>query len=84
MENIRIRVTFAAPSRFMATGKASTLPFRIEPALKEAHGMAGDREQTSTANMVELLIRKHCARNEIRIPEQARLFRGDDTSSYSR
>ena len=68
----------------MATGKTSTLPFRIAPALKEVLRMAADREHSSIANMVEVLIRKHRARNGIRIPEQAPLFLGDDTSPYDR
>ena len=59
----------------MATGMTSTLTSRIAPALKE---------HRSTANMVEVLIREHCARNGIRIPEQAPLFSGDDTSPINR
>ena len=68
----------------MATGKTSTLTSRIAPALKEALRTAADREHRSTANMVEVLIREHCARNGIRIPEQAPLFSGDDTSPTNR
>ena len=68
----------------MATGKTSTLTCRIAPALKEALRMAADHEHCSIANMVEVLIRKHCARNGIRIPEQAALFLGDDTSPTDR
>ncbi len=58
----------------MATGKTSTLTFRIEPALKEALRIAADREHRSIANMVEVLIRDYCGRNGIAIPEQALLF----------
>lgn len=54
----------------MATTKTTTLTFRIEPALKEALRMAADREHRSLANMVEVLIRDYCGRNEIEIPEQ--------------
>ena len=68
----------------MATGKTSTLTFRIAPALREALRTAADREHRSIANMVEVLIREHCVRNEIRIPEQAPLFAGDDTSPTNR
>ena len=67
----------------MATGMTSTLPFRIAPAFKEVLRMAADREHISIANMVEVLIRKHCVRNRIRIPEQAPLCLGDDTSPYN-
>ena len=58
----------------MATGKTSTLTFRIEPALKEALRAAAEREHRSIANMVEVLIRDWCGRNGITIPEQAALF----------
>ena len=64
--------------------RTSTLTFRIAPALKEALRTAADREHRSIANMVEVLIREHCARNGIRIPEHAPLFSGDDTSPTNR
>lgn len=54
----------------MATGKTSTLTFRIEPALKEALRAAAEREHRSIANMVEVLIRDWCGRKGISIPEQ--------------
>jgi hypothetical protein len=58
----------------MATGKTSTLTFRIEPALKEALRAAAEREHRSIANMVEVLIRDWCGRNGITIQEQQALF----------
>lgn len=58
----------------MATGKTSTLTFRIEPVLKEALRAAAEREHRSIANMIEVLIRDHCARNGLAIPEQAAPF----------
>jgi hypothetical protein len=58
----------------MATGKTSTLTFRIEPVLKEALRTAADREHRSIANMVEVLIRDYCGRNGITIQEQVALF----------
>ncbi|WP_077732224.1 hypothetical protein [Methylocaldum sp. 14B] len=58
----------------MATGKTTTLTFRIEPALKEALRIAAAREHRSLANMVEVLIRDYCGRNGIAIPEQDDLF----------
>ena len=54
----------------MATGKTSTLTFRIEPALKDALRAAAVKEHRSIANMVEVLIRDHCKRNDIFIPVQ--------------
>ena len=54
----------------MATAKTTTLTFRIEPGLKDALRMAADREHRSIANMVEVLIRDYCGRNEIAIAEQ--------------
>jgi len=53
----------------MATAKTTTLTFRIEPELKEALRTAAQNEHRSIANMVEVLIRDYCARNEIVIPE---------------
>lgn len=61
----------------MATAKTSTLTFRIEPALKEALRTAAVREHRSIANMVEVMIRDHCDRAGIAIPEQAALFEED-------
>ncbi|KAB2309543.1 hypothetical protein F8A87_09780 [Betaproteobacteria bacterium SCN2] len=58
----------------MATAKTTTLTFRIEPGLKEALRAAATREHRSIANMVEVLIRDHCGRNGIAIPEQDELF----------
>jgi hypothetical protein len=54
----------------MATAKTTTLTFRIEPSLKEALRTAAAREHRSIANMVEVLIRDYCGRNDISIPEQ--------------
>ena len=68
----------------MATGKTSTLPFRIAPALKQVLRMAAGREHSFIAKMGDVLIREHCARNRIRIPEQAPLFAGDDTLPINR
>ena len=58
----------------MATAKTTTLTFRIEPDLKEALRMAANREHRSIANMVSVLIRDYCERNDIPIPEQQTLF----------
>ncbi len=51
----------------MPAGKTSTLTFRIAPALKEALRTAAEREHRSIANMVEVLIRDYCDRNDITI-----------------
>lgn len=58
----------------MATGKTSTLTFRISPVLKEALRAAASREHRSIANMVEVLIRDYCGRNGIVIPKQGALL----------
>lgn len=68
----------------MVTGKTSMLPFRIASVLKELLRMAAQREHSSIANMVDVLIRKRCARARIRIPEQAHLFLGVDTPPINR
>ena len=44
----------------MPRTKVSTLNLRIEPAVKEAVREAAAREHRSVANMVEVLIRRHC------------------------
>ncbi|MDP4743753.1 MAG: ribbon-helix-helix protein, CopG family [Porticoccaceae bacterium] len=49
----------------MATAKTTTLTFRIEPELKEALRTAAKQEHRSITNMVEVLIREYCGRNDI-------------------
>ena len=67
----------------MATAKTTTLTFRIEPALKEALRTAADREHRSIANMVEVLIRDYCGRNDITIQEQRALLLEDERKPQS-
>lgn len=54
----------------MATGKTTTLTFRIEPALKEGLRAAAVKEHRSSANMIAVMIRTYCGNNDVRIPEQ--------------
>jgi hypothetical protein len=61
----------------MAKTKISTLNLRINPSIKEAVREAASREHRSVANMVEVLIRRHCDQSGITIPEQADLFPGN-------
>ncbi len=61
----------------MARTKISTLNLRIEPGIKEAVREAAAREHRSVANMVEMLIRRHCGEAGIAIPEQKELFQRD-------
>jgi hypothetical protein len=61
----------------MARTKISTLNLRIEPGVKEAVREAAAREHRSVANMVEMLIRRHCSEAGIAIPEQNELFPGN-------
>jgi hypothetical protein len=63
----------------MATSKTGTLTFRIELALKEALRKAAEREHRSIANMVAVLIRNYCGRDDIAILEQGTVIdKGDD------
>ena len=62
----------------MAKTRTSTLNLRITPNVKEAVREAAAREHRSVANMVEVLIRRHCDRAGIVIPEQSDLFPGND------
>ncbi|MBT8091121.1 MAG: hypothetical protein KJO01_13025 [Gammaproteobacteria bacterium] len=61
----------------MAKTKVSTLNLRIEPGIKEAVREAAAREHRSVANMVEMLIRRHCEQAGIAVPEQNELFPGN-------
>ena len=60
--------------RRMTKTKISTLNLRINPAIKEAVREAAAIEHRSVANMVEVLIRRHCDQQGIPIPEQSDLF----------
>lgn len=58
----------------MAKTKISTLNLRIEPSLKDAVRAAAAREHRSVANMIEMLIRRHCDQSGIIIEEQSDFF----------
>ena len=60
----------------MAKTKVSTLNLRIEPGIKEAVREAAAREHRSVANMIEMLIRRHCDQGGITMPEQNDVFPG--------
>jgi hypothetical protein len=57
--------------------KTAALNIRIDPDIKEAIRVAADRERRSVANMVEMLILKHCKKEGISIPEQQELPMGE-------
>ena len=54
----------------MAKTRTSTLNLRIHPALKDAVREAAAREHRSVANMVEVLIRRHCDQSGITVYEK--------------
>ena len=54
----------------MPASRTAILNLRVEPALKDALRIAADREHRSVANMIEWLVRKHCKKVGISIPEQ--------------
>lgn len=58
----------------MTVSKTATLNLRIDPVLKEAARIAALRDHRSIANLIEVLIRQHCAANGVPIPEQQSLF----------
>lgn len=64
-----IHSTNAVSGNTMASTKTCTLTFRIEPGLKEAVRAAAELEHRSIANMVEMMIREHCARVGIAIAQ---------------
>jgi hypothetical protein len=51
----------------MPRTKTSTLNLRIDPLLKHAVRQAADQEHRSVANMIEMLIRRHCSESGIEI-----------------
>ena len=61
----------------MPPNKTATLNLRIDPVLKEAVREAALRDRRSIANLIELLIRQHCKKAGIPIPEQQSLFKDD-------
>ena len=58
----------------MTSKKTTTLNLRIDPVLKDAARIAALREHRSVANLIEILIRRHCETVGIPIPEQSELF----------
>ena len=58
--------------------KTATRNLRIDPVLKEAVRIAASLEHRSVANLVEVLIRQHCERVGVSIPDQAELFPNED------
>jgi hypothetical protein len=54
----------------MIARRSAILNLRVDPALKDALRIAAEREHRSVANMVEWLVRKHCKKLGISIPEQ--------------
>jgi hypothetical protein len=63
----------------MSPKKTTTLNLRVDPGIKEAVREAANRDHRSIANMVEMLIRKHCEEVGISIPEQHTLFQDDSS-----
>lgn len=62
----------------MAQKKTTTLNLRVDPAIKEAIKEAANRDHRSVANMIELLIRQHCEKENITVHEQHGLFKDDE------
>jgi len=58
----------------MSPRKTTTLNLRVDPVIKEAIKTAANRDHRSVANMIEMLIRKHCDKEGISIPEQQTMF----------
>ena len=61
----------------MTALKTAALNIRINPNLKEALRIAAKSDHRSVANMVEMLVIKHCENEGISIPEQKSLFEGE-------
>lgn len=78
MQNALHYIYFFDTMRRMAKTKISTLNLRISPSVKEAVREAAAREHRSVANMVEVLIRRHCDQSGIAIPEKSDLSPGNE------
>jgi hypothetical protein len=59
----------------MATAKTTALTFRIEPNLKDALRTAAANDHRFITNIIEVMIREHCARVGIAIAEWGNLSR---------
>ena len=62
----------------MPPKKTTTMNLRVDPAIKEAIREAAYQDNRSIANMIEVLIRRHCDEVGITIPEQQTLFKDED------
>ncbi|MFC1665588.1 hypothetical protein ACFL17_08180 [Pseudomonadota bacterium] len=62
----------------MSATKTAILNLRIDPGLKEAVRIAAKQDHRSIANLIELLIRRHCEKEGIPIPEQLEMFGAKD------
>jgi hypothetical protein len=62
----------------MVANKTATLNLRIDPGLKEALRIAALQDHRSIANLIEVMIRRHCKEHGISIPEQQDLSLGAD------
>jgi hypothetical protein len=63
----------------MPPKKTTTMNLRVDPAIKEAIREAAYQDNRSIANMIEVLIRRHCEDVGITIPEQSELFDSEDS-----
>lgn len=64
-------ILFCVILYYMPRTKISTLNLRVNPAIKRAVRKAAAREHRSVANMIEVLIRRHCEQTGISITESA-------------
>ena len=74
LHTTQVRYIVRALQILMPPTKTATLNLRIDPAVKEAVQAAAARDRRSVANLIELLIRKHCRKVGIPVPTQAELF----------
>ena len=58
----------------MPARKTALLNLRVDPAIKEALRLAAAQEHRSIANLIEVIVRRHCEQAGIVIPDQGTLF----------
>lgn len=63
----------------MVATKTATLNLRINPILKDALRTAAMQDHRSVANLVEVMIRDHCEKKGIVIPDQQEFNLYDDS-----
>lgn len=66
----------------MVATKTATLNLRVNPILKDALRTAAIQDHRSVANLVEVMIRDHCKKKGIVIPDQRELMLEEEETTH--